>query len=668
MSRKNSFKFFVFFLFFFSPLFGKTTLLSTSDVHKVMGQLFDYHVDKKEMSTLLIERSISIYLTNFDPNHAYLLMDEVKPFVEAKDGTLRKILSDYEEGKLTAYFTLNETIEKSIQRARSWRAEWNRDPKQLVRAAKAVVDEKFEVQDHYSSNLAQLRNRNRSQYLHVIALMGSDKLDKIISEGKEAKLINLCEKQLTLMENQYLGVDDAGQALDVAEKEHNVVLRTVKAFAHSLDAHTAYYSPDEAHAMRVQLEKGMCGIGVVLHEGIEGVAVNDVIKGGPAEKAGGLVKGDTIVEIDGQDVREYSFHKVLEVLRGDEGSKAVLGVMRQVDNEPAKLVKVSLTRAQITLEDKRVDVSSEPYGDGIIGKVTLYSFYEGSDGISSEKDLRKAIDSLRAQGPLYGLVLDMRENCGGFLSQAVRVSGLFISSGVVVISKYSDGSMKYYRTLDGETYFDGPLVVLISKGSASATEIVAQTLQDYGVALVAGDERTYGKGTIQHQTITSDKSNSFFKVTIGRYYTVSGKSTQIEGVKSDIFIPTALHSEEMGETYLDYPLPADTVEPAFEDSLADIDPYARKWFVKYYLPALQKKVSTWQELLPKLKANSEKRLADNKNFQIFMSSLKEKIEPVEVISHGATDLQMDESVNILKDMIFLREKELEAQALTVQKK
>ncbi len=147
-------------------------------------------------------------------------------------------------------------------------------------------------------------------------------------------------------------------------------------------------------------------------------------------------------------------------------------------------MNVELTRSKIVLDDKRVDVEAEPFGDGIIGKITLYSFYEGDNGLSSEKDLKKAIDDLRSQGTLYGLVLDMRENSGGFLSQAVKVSGLFISSGVVVISKYSDGTVKYYRAVDGNRYYDGPLAILISRGSASATEIVAQTLQDYGVAVV----------------------------------------------------------------------------------------------------------------------------------------------------------------------------------------
>lgn len=634
----------------FTTCFANATLLHQADVRQVMTQLFDYHVDKKEMTTAILERSLTVYLANFDPNHSYLLEEEARPYVQPKEIYLKKMLKDYDEGRLSAYFGVNETIEESIARARVWRTEWNRGARSLVLEAKESINTPLPTYKKFASNLTELKNRHRAQFVALLALQGGEKIDAILQEHKEEKLVRLCEKQLTLLENQYLGVDESGVILPPEAREHHVVLRAIKALAHSLDAHTAYYSPDEALAMKVQLEKGMCGIGVVLHEGIEGVAIADIIKGGPAAKGGKLTIGDTIVEIDGQDVKHCSFRKVLEVLRGEEGSRTVLGIVRQVNGGTPQFLRIELTREKITIEDKRVDVSYEPYGDGIIGKITLYSFYEGEDGVNSEKDMRKAIDYLKTQGKLYGLVLDMRDNSGGFLSQAVRVSGLFIQSGVVVISKYSDGTMKYYRTLDGQTFYDGPLVVLVSKGSASATEIVAQALQDYGVAIVVGDERTYGKGTIQHQTITSDRSNSFFKVTIGRYYTVSGRSTQIEGVKSDIVIPTNLHYEEMGEAYLDFPLPADQIEAAYNDPLTDIDPYARKWFVKYYLPTLQKPVTTWQSMIPQLRVNSRKRIADNPNFQLFITTLQE--ESIST-AHGSNDLQMEEAVNVVKDMIFL---------------
>ena len=628
-----------------------TPLLNSHHVRKVMDELFEYHIDQKEISAVILERSVKIYINQFDGRKSYLLKSEVGMYMEPSTALLQTMLKEYQNDSCNTYFAINGKIRKSIERARSWRKEWESDPKALVAEAKKKAFSSNESDERlFVKSEEELRERHRQDLLKLIHLH-IDEIGESKLAGKEERLVKLCEKQLSLNEIGYLGLDESGKELEGEKKEHSVVMRTLKALSSSLDAHTAYYSPEEAYSMKVQLEKGMCGIGVVLHEGIDGVVIADLLKGGPAEKTGQLTTGDCITEVDGVSVQDFSFHKVLEVLRGENGTKTVLGIVRESPEKQRQFFRVELMRSHITLDDKRVDISYEPYGDGIIGKITLYSFYEGEDGVTSEKDLRKAIDYLNAQGPLYGLVLDMRDNGGGFLSQAVRVGGLFISGGVVVISKYSDGSTKYYRAVEGKRYYDGPLVVLISKGSASATEIVAQTLQDYGVGVVVGDNQTYGKGTIQHQTVTSSQSNSFFKVTIGRYYTVSGKSTQIEGVKADIVVPTALNDEKMGEVYLDFPLPSDQVAPAFVDTLSDLDPYAKKWFAKYYIPAVQQKVETYQALVPKLRANSQMRVSNNKNYQLF---LKKAGKEEEQKSYGANDLQMEESVNIVRDMILIQ--------------
>lgn len=640
-------RFLILFLFSFS-LFSQETLLSSQDVNGIMDQFFDLHVDKKGMSTEVLQRSLKIYLNNFDPSRAYLLQEEALPYEHPKDHLLKSMLSEYENKHFSVYFSLNKTIQQSILRAREWRAKWEQNPQKIIADSKKI-NLKAIPEKKYASNLRELENRHYDRFMRLVAFLKGELGE---NAGKEGKVIALCEKQIRLIENGYLGIDEKNRSLPSHMQEHQVILRTLKSLANSLDAHTAYYSPDEAYAMKVQLEKGMCGIGVVLREGIDGITIQEVIKGGPAEKSGQILKGDTIVEVDGEKIEEISFQKTLEMMRGKEGTKTQLGIVRQSGNSQ-QFMTVELIRKKIVLDDKRVDVEAEPFGDGFIGKITLHSFYEGGDGLSSEKDLKKAIDGLKANGPLYGLVLDMRENGGGFLTQAVKVSGLFISSGVVVISKYSDGSTKYYRAIGGEKYYDGPLVILISRGSASATEIVAQTLKDYGVAVVVGDEQTYGKGTIQHQTVTSDRTDSFFKVTVGRYYTVSGKSTQIQGVKADILVPSEFQFEEVGEAYLDFPLPSDQVTSAFEDKLSDIDPFARKWFQKYYIPNLQKIETKWTTMIPSLKANSNRRIAQNRNFQLFLEKIKEEIEPIEVYKFGANDLQMDESVNIVKDMIFL---------------
>ncbi|MCH9609220.1 MAG: hypothetical protein S4CHLAM45_04470 [Chlamydiales bacterium] len=638
----------LFILFSFS-LFAQKAELSSTDIRPLMDKLFMYHIDRKELTTDIVKRSFKIYLTQFDPTHSYLLLDETKSYLHPTDHFISSVLKDYEKDRYVAYFTLDRTIKGSVQRARGWRQEWEADPVRLVFEAKKIKKSSIALGSIPTSK-RDLKQRHYQRFLLLIAFQMEEQKQSSY-DGLEEKLVMLCERQLTSMENSYLGIDQAGNPLSESEQEHQIVLRTIKSLAYSLDAHTAYFSAEEAHAMKVQLEKGMCGIGVVLREGIDGILIHDMLGGGPAKESGEIAVGDTITEVDGKSVKGASFRHVLDIMRGKEGTVTTLGLVRREKSGESKFRQVKLTRRRIALDGKRVDVSSEPHGDGVIGKITLHSFYEGEGKLSSEEDLKKAISELREEGPLHGLVLDMRDNCGGFLSQAIKVCGLFISNGVVVISKYSDGTIKYYRTLNGESYFDGPLIVLVSKGSASAAEIVAQTLQDYGVAIVVGDEQTYGKGTIQHQTVTDKDANSYFKVTVGRYYTTSGKSTQVDGVQSDIVVPTEMHYTEIGERYLEFPLPSDRVSPAFEDPLTDVDPFAKRWFEKHYTPTLQQRQTVWNDHLPILQSNSKKRITRNKNYQQFLIEIKEKVKLHG--THGQNDLQLDESVNILKDMIYL---------------
>ena len=281
--------------------------------------------------------------------------------------------------------------------------------------------------------------------------------------------------------------------------------------------------------------------------------------------------------------------------------------------------------------------------------------------MTSERDIKEAIRSFQQIGPVYGLILDLRENSGGFLSQAIKVSGLFLSNGVVAISKYGQGEMHYLRNIVGKSFYTGPLVVLTSKMSASASEIVAQALQDYGVGIIVGDERTFGKGSIQYQTVTDEKATLFFKVTVGKYYTASGRTTQIEGVKADIVVPTHYNPYSIGERYLEYPLTADQVDPAFVDPLSDLDEKTKNVFQKKYMPYLQRVVSFWKKMLPQLRKNSVKRLAQSPEFQAMLEKQEQsktrlsRLPPnsIDEPSKGGADLPMIEAVNIVKDMIQL---------------
>lgn len=634
------------FFLIFSVSFAFALQLKKEDVRETFQEMLTFHVEHGEMSPLLMGRTLKIYLEQFDPAKMYLLDPEVKEIFQISKQKLEEAIEHYKADDLSPFIEINQIIQKSIVRARIWRQEIQ---KGLILSSADLKPSRGETHLSFAHEEGQLRNRIYKQLCRI--LMEEKQLNQMEpwSPADREKIFNLWEKRFQQSEEAYLS--------QAKRYEHNIALHSLQALARSLDAHTAYFSPEEAAEMRSSLEKQFEGIGVVIREGIDGITIFNLVKGGPAARSERVFIGDRIIEVNGRSVAEMTYREVLEAMKGNGKNELRLKLCKK--NE-TKAREVTLVREKIKMDDERLQFRSCPYGDGHIGVLTLPSFYEGGHQSSAEGDMREAIKKLKKQGSLKGLVLDMRENAGGFLSQAVKVAGLFISKGVIVISKYSRGEIKYLRNLDGRLYFDGPLIVLTSKASASAAEIVAQALQDYGAALIVGDEHTYGKGTIQYQTITDKSAKAFYKVTVGRYYTVSGRSTQIEGVKADIVVPTIFSSYKMGERFLEYPLPSDQVAAAYIDPLTDIDYPSRTWFQKNYLPELHKPQERWQKILPQLVKNSESRLKQNKDFVLFVKSLEQQqghsprsfqreVNP----QWGQEDLQMDEALNIMKDMISL---------------
>lgn len=638
---------FVLFLLFLSKAVCADFDLKKADVRSTIEELLNIHVEHQKMSEKLYARAIKIFIEQFDNGKMYLLASEVKELVNLSEKALEKGLKKFSQDDLSDFEAASKQIEKAILRARSWRQEIQRE---LILSALDLKATRGETHLSYASDEEILKGRIKKTLARI--LMEEKKNNHLVEwtpEDRE-KIFLLWERRLQRKENQYLK--------DPKGKDHYIALHTMKSLAKSLDAHTAYFSPEEAREMRTSLEKQFEGVGIVLREGIHGIVIEGLIKGGPAERSGNIFVGDQIIQIDGEPIAGKSYDEVLKALQGKGNRELRLGLQRG-DNK--RIHEVFLLREKIMMSDEQLRYTSEPCSDGHIGIITLPSFYEGRQGASAESDLREAIRKLKKEAPLKGLILDLRENAGGFLAQAVKVSGLFITKGVVVISKYSRGDIKYLRNLDGRLFYDGPLIVLTSRASASAAEIVAQALQDYGVALIVGDEETYGKGTIQYQTITDKEAKNFYKVTVGRYYTVSGRSTQIEGVKADIVVPTIFSSYKIGERFLEYPLPNDQVPAAYVDPLTDIDYRNRLWFQKNYLPNLHQPGDRLRKDLPILKANSEWRLANDKNFSRFIE-MQEKIkgrspQAFQKISNppwGDEDLQLTEAINIMRDLLSLQ--------------
>lgn len=648
--------------------------LKNSDIQKIMQQILGQHFGAKEISNTIIKNSFKAYIDQFDPERIYLLEEEVRPYLQLSDSAVAQVIAQYKNNSFAEYVQLNKVIQQAIERARKYRLEIESNVSQLFDASVKTGHEGWrdvEFRRLFAKTSVELKERIKIDLVEFIEAQKKHFGEQSVMRN-QTKMLAVYEQDMRNFENQYLATDDSNKPLQAGEGEGLFVLHVLKALASSLDAHTKFFNNAEAYDLKVRLEKGFQGIGVTLLPNSDGVIISGFIDNGPAAKSGLIKVNDKIVKIDDISVENVPFEKVVELLRGKSGSPVALVVKRKVvdgDQPEEKLFNIKLTREDIPLNEGRASYTYEKFGNGIIGKITLPMFYQGVGGVSSEEDLRTALKALSKIGPLRGLVLDMRENSGGFLSQAVKVAGLFITSGVVVISKYSTGEEHFYRDMDGKVTYDGPLVVLTSKETASAAEIVAQALQDYGVALIVGDEQTYGKGSIQSQTVTSDSGVSSFKVTVGKYYTVSGQTPQIRGVKADIVVPSQYFNEQIGEEYLDYPLTQDKISPEYSDDLQDIETSLRPWYLKHYTPSIQHKKTIYKEMLPTLKKNSEYRIAHNKNYQAFLKKSKGEPNDAEDSStdadefmpvngskknYGEGDLQLIEATNIVKDVIQLQ--------------
>jgi len=408
----------------------------------------------------------------------------------------------------------------------------------------------------------------------------------------------------------------------------------------------------------IEIDQRLFGIGAQLRDDLNGLTVVRLLDGGPAKLSKSLKIGDRIIAVNNEPIVGWEISDAVELIRGKEGTPVTLTLLREHTETKEKL-DVQIVRREIVLKETRYDVAIEPFGDGVIAHINLYSFYQDPKS-SSTYDLKKIITELKAEhGPhLQGILLDLRNNPGGHLPQAIGVTGLFINKGVVVSIKDNEGTVQTLRNLDSNKVWDGPLLVLTNRASASAAEIVAQTLQDYGRALIIGDDRTFGKGT--YQTFTLDPSHhkvnpkGEFKVTRGMYFTVSGKSPQLTGALADIEIPGAFTALDIGESFAKFPLEGDHIAAKFNDDLSDISPFQRRKIKMFYEKDLQTRLTTYEPYLDILKKNSSIRIQNNTNYQNFLKAIeKDKASPDDIELFGQNDLQLEESYNVMKDLIML---------------
>jgi carboxyl-terminal processing protease len=381
-------------------------------------------------------------------------------------------------------------------------------------------------------------------------------------------------------------------------KRDEVLELYLNALAHVYDPHSDYMGHQQMESFSIAMNLKLFGIGALLGTEDGYCKIRELVPGGPAAKSGLLKPGDRITAVaqgnkEPTDIVNMPLAHAVSMIRGPKGTTVVLTILPAGAADGAAPKKVVLVRDEIKLEDQesRARILDWPTGKGgtmRLGVIDLPSFYaelgkrEGSGQRSATADVVRLLEKLKAE-KVEGIALDLRRNGGGSLEEAIKLTGLFLKTGPMVQTRGPDGDIEVGADTDPAVQYDGPMVVLTSRFSASASEILAGALQDYGRAVVIGDSATFGKGTVQNLMPLArlmERSGLSFaydpgalKITIRKFYRPGGASTQLKGIASDIVLPSPTDHSEIGESSLTDPLAWDSIKASRFQPVNRVQPY-----------------------------------------------------------------------------------------------
>lgn len=470
----------------------------------------------------------------------------------------------------------------------------------------------------------------------------------------------------------------------------------MNSFTEAIDPHTNYFSPETSDNFKIDMSLSLEGIGARLQSEDDYTKIVEVIPGGPAAKSKLLKAEDKIVGVaqneDGEfeDVIGWRINDVVKLIRGPKGTIVRLQIIPAGSDLNTKPIEISLVRDKVKLEDQaaksnilEIIEDGKPFKIGVIDIPKFYNDFEGQragDGNykSTTKDVKLILDSLKNKN-VDGVIIDLRDDGGGSLQEAIELSGLFIKDGPIVQIKSSDGNIEVSDDPDTTIFYKGPLAVLVNRFSASASEIFAGAIQDYGRGLIIG-EQTYGKGTVQNlidlNRLSPKNSKNFgqVKLTIAKFYRVNGGSTQNLGVIPDIQFPTFMSPSEFGESSEPSALPWDEIKSAkFKryGNLSKLIPVLNQKHldriandqdfdyliedIKIYQDNKKKSyISLNEDIRKKEKDEEEQKKFERENARRKTLGLKLlKKEEVSEIKPDKKDYLLDETAKILSDYILL---------------
>ena len=569
------------------PHAAEFTRAQSGRITFAVGKLLENgHYRQVPLSDTISEIFLKNYLNALDYNHLMFLQSDIDEFEQKYGKTLGDAVLKGDESPGFKIFA------KYLDRL-SERQKW----------VDKILDEKMD----FTKDESFLANRAKAPWPkdgEEAMQLWRARIKFELLQGRLAK--DKPEETVQTISRRYKRLERMMREFDNEE-----ILQTyLSSLTHAYDPHSDYMSPSEAENFEIQnISMQLTGIGAQLEWDDGYTKIKMLMPGGPAEACKLLKPGDRIVAVaqgsdEPVDVIEMRLNKVVKMIRGKRGTEVRLTVVPGHGDSSARKI-VTLIRDQIPLKEQLAKAKIVDHLDASgrvqrLGIITLPGFYD-----HCSRHVDQLIQRLKKEN-INGLVLDLRHNGGGILEEAVNLTGLFISKGPVVQVRNSKKESTILEDTDARTAYDGPLIVLVSKLSASASEIVAAALQDYGRALIVGDQSTHGKGTVQTVLSLDQFLGSAvpkpgkLKMTVQKFYRIAGSTTQRQGVTPEIVLPSLYDYLDIGEASLENSLPADNTDPLEHYQYNRVKPY-----------------------LAELRKNSHERMTSDKDFVYLSEDIQE---------------------------------------------
>jgi len=549
------------------------TLVTFTQVHpnrtQFLSQLIysgleNLHYSGKKIDNDFSHKAFKEFLNILDPNKRYLVKKDIEALYKYRD----EVDDQFADGSTELMEFASSRVQQRIREVQSFYLEI------LAKPFDFSIDEKVELDPDkrdYLSDTHQLKEFWRKTLKYRVLLryinLKKTKKDTETDAELEKKAREAVAKSFKNTFNRLLQT----QQKDALSLYFNAIVQVY-------DPHTTYLPPLDKETFDLSMSGSFEGIGALLREEDGYVKVNSIVPGGPSWKQKQLQPGDAILKVgqgndEPEDIVGMRTQDAVKLIRGKKGTTVKLTVKRPDGN----ILEIPIVRDVVVLEEtfaKSAVVSFEnsenPLRFGYLYLPKFYNDFKNSNGRSSTSDVEKELERLKAE-KVDGIILDLRNNGGGALTDAVRMSGLFIPEGPIVQVKDHKVGTQVLRDPDPDTEYKGPLVIMINSLSASASEILAAALQDYGRAVIVGSNQSFGKGTVQAMLNLDrylshkdgyDQSLGALTVTVQKFYRIDGTSIQQRGVKPDIILPDQFSAIDIGEKYLDYSLEWDTIAPA----------------------------------------------------------------------------------------------------------